>query len=54
MKSFHNFHDSSNIIRLIKSRRWLRGVCSTHGWDKCIQDLGRKTWRYGTTRKTSA
>jgi hypothetical protein len=29
------------------------GVCSTHGWDeKCIQNLGRKTWKEETNRKS--
>jgi hypothetical protein len=38
---------SSNIIRVIKLRRmrWA-GHVSTHGWDeKCIQNLGQKTWK---------
>jgi hypothetical protein len=32
----HNLYSSPNIIRMIKSRRWVGGACTTYGEDdKC-------------------
>jgi len=49
-----NLYTSSNIIRVIKSRRMRlsRHVARTE--DTCIQGFSRKTWREETTRKTWA
>jgi hypothetical protein len=38
-----DLYASSNIIRMVKSRR-IGGICSRNGRDeKCIQNFGRKT-----------
>jgi hypothetical protein len=52
-EELHNLYSSPNIIRMIKSRkmRWAGHVA--HGREEeSIQDLGRKTGRKETTRKT--
>jgi hypothetical protein len=46
----YNFYSSSDVIRMIRSRRkkWVENVI-THG--KCIQNFSGKTWREETTWK---
>jgi hypothetical protein len=51
----HNLYSSSSIIRMITSRgmRWTDGCCSRNGdEEECIYDIGGKTRRKETTRKT--
>jgi hypothetical protein len=51
-EELHNLYSSSNIIRMIKSRRMSR-TCSTNGReDEFIEDIGGKAIRKETTRKT--
>jgi hypothetical protein len=51
---FHSLYSSSNIVRVIKSRRMRLGrTCSTH-WEgeRCLQGFGWEAQRDDTTGKT--
>jgi hypothetical protein len=52
-EELHNLYSSSNIIRMISSRRmrWARYVAQW-GEVECIWDIGRNARRKETTRKT--
>jgi hypothetical protein len=51
-EGLHNLHSSSNVIRMINSRRIKCGRHVTRmGEDKCIQSFGGKVRRKETTRK---
>jgi hypothetical protein len=43
-KELYALYSSSNIIRLINSRRQMGRTCGTYGGEeRCIQDFGGKT-----------
>jgi hypothetical protein len=50
----HSLYSSSNIVRVIKSRRmrWAGHVaCMGRGWERCLQGFGWEARRQETTRK---
>jgi hypothetical protein len=52
-EELHNLYSSSNIIRMIKSRRMRLGACSTDGGgEERIYEIGGKARRKETTMKT--
>jgi hypothetical protein len=53
-EELHNLYFSSNIIRMIKSRKmgWSRHVAHMGGEEECIQGFGGKARRKETTIRT--
>jgi len=50
-EKLHNLYTSLNVIRVVEEDG-IGGTCSTHGRDNYIKNLGQKTRREETTRKT--